>query len=113
MNITPSDIIAIIGALTGAGGLLAAWRTSRSSAKKNDVEALREIIEGQSKYIEEQAKRIEKQDSQIEKQDERIGVLEAQVKTWQRRFMRLCTKYNISPDSEITGPMKAVSNAPE
>jgi len=99
MNITPSDVVAVIGALTGAGGLLAAWRTSRSSAKKNDVDALREIIEGQSKYIEEQDKRIEKQDSRIE-------VLEGQVKTWQRRFVRLCTKYGISPDSEITGPLK-------
>ena len=106
MNITPSDIVAIVGALTGAGGLLAAWRTSRSSAKKNDVDALREIIEGQSKYIKEQ-------DGRIEEQDGRIGILEAQVKTWQRRFMRLCTKYNISPDSEITGPMKAADNAPE
>jgi len=99
MNVTPSDIVALVGALTGVGGLLAAWRTSRSSAKKNDVDALRGIIDEQGEYIAAQGKRIE--------------VLEGQVKTWQRRFMRLCAKYSISPDSEITGPLKAVDNASE
>ena len=38
-------IAAIVGFITGIGGLIVAWRTSRASAKKDEVDALCAIIE--------------------------------------------------------------------
>jgi type VI protein secretion system component VasK len=77
-------IIAVAGLVTGVGGLIVSWRTARASARKDEVQALREIIEALR---------------------ERIKELEAQVSAWQRRFTRLCIKYHLNPDEEITGPL--------
>ena len=76
--------VAAAGFLTGVGSLIVSWRTARASARKDEVQALREIIEALR---------------------ERIKELESQVETWQRRFTRMCVKYHLNPDEEITGPL--------
>lgn len=84
MDNAVAAIVAIAGFLTGVGGLIVSWRTARASARKDEVQALREIIEALR---------------------ERIKELESQVETWQRRFTRMCIKYHLNPDEEITGPL--------
>lgn len=84
MDNTVAAIVAIAGFITGVGGLYVSWRTARASAKKDEVQALVEIIEALRGRIKE---------------------LETQVSAWQRRFTRLCIKYHLNPDEEITGPL--------
>lgn len=53
-------VFAIVGALTGITAAVSSFRTSRSSARKTDIESLQIIIETQAATIEQQNKAIEK-----------------------------------------------------
>lgn len=82
-------VVALVGALTGVGGLFASWRTARASARKNDVEALRGIIDELQEYREDQARQI--------------GRLEMEMRAWKRRFKRVCEQFGVDPDEAISG----------
>ena len=84
MTIEAGTILGLLGALVSVGSLYVAWKTSRASAKKDDVDALRGII------------------AELEKQVQRLRV---EVDAWQRRFVRVCQRAGLDPDGQITGPL--------
>ena len=84
MTIEAGTILGLLGALVSVGSLYVAWKTSRASAKKDDVDALRGII------------------AELEKQVKRLRV---EVDAWQRRFVRVCQRAGLDPDGQITGPL--------
>jgi len=96
VNETTAIIVALAGAVTGVGGLLVSLRTSRASARKDEVDVLRGIIEELRRHDEAQGKEIAAQAQQI-------GRLESEVSTWKRRFARVCQRFGLNPDDEITG----------
>jgi len=70
------NILALAGAITGFIGLAASWMTSRSSARKNDVDSLSTII----KVLEGEIDRLKKENSELREQmEEGMGLLQAQV----------------------------------
>jgi len=75
--------------VTGLGGLVSAWRTSRASARKDEVDALRGIIDELREHVEAQAKQI--------------GWLEVEVRAWKRRFERVCARFGVRPEEQVTG----------
>jgi len=94
MDNTVALVVAIVGAVTGLGGLATSWRTSRASAKRDDVEALRGIIDELREHVEAQAKQI--------------GRLEVEVRAWRRRFERVCQQFGVRPEEQITGGLGAL-----
>ena len=77
-------VVGLLGALVSLGSLGIAWHTSRASAKKDEVDALRGII------------------AELREQ---VDDLQKEVDTWQRRFVRVCRRANLDPDEQITGPL--------
>jgi len=77
-------VIGIAGVAISVGSLYIAYHTSRASAKKDEVDALRGII------------------AELRTQVDR---LEVEVKAWQRRFVRACIKGGLEPEEYITGPL--------
>jgi hypothetical protein len=77
-------VIALLGVLISVGSLAIAFYTSRASAKKDEVDALRGII------------------AELRVQ---VNKLESEVRTWQRRFVRVCNRAGLDPDDNITGPL--------
>jgi len=96
MDNTVALIVAIVGVVTGLGGLVTAWRTARASARKDEVDVLRSIIEELRKHDEAQGKELVVQAGQIAR-------LEVEVRAWKRRFERVCRQFGVSPDAQITG----------
>jgi len=82
-------VVALLSALVSVGSLYVAYRTSRASAKKDEVDALRGII------------------TELEKQVKRLRV---EVDAWQRRFVRVCRRAGLDPDEQITGPLAALED---
>jgi len=78
------DIGDVVALLVSVGSLYVAWKSSRASAKKDEVDALRGIID----ELESQVKR-----------------LQVKVEAWQRRFVRVCRRAGLDPDEQITGPL--------
>lgn len=74
----------LLGVLVAIGSLYVAWHTSRASARKDEVDALRGII------------------AELRVQ---VDALEAEVKAWQRRFVRVCRRAGLEPEEQITGPL--------
>jgi len=93
---TVAVIVALAGVVTGVGGLFASWRTSRASARKDEVDALRGIIEELRRHDDAQSKEMTKQARQL-------GRLAAEVRTWKRRFERVCERFGVNPNQMITG----------
>ena len=81
MSVDIGDVVAL---LVSVGSLYVAWKSSRASAKKDEVDALRGIID----ELESQVKR-----------------LQVKVEAWQRRFVRVCRRAGLDPDEQITGPL--------
>ena len=98
MDASVAVIVALAGVVTGVGGLFASWRTSRASARKDEVDALRGIIEELRRHDDAQAKEMNKQARQL-------GRLAAEVRNWKRRFERVCERFGVDPDLMITGKM--------
>ena len=80
--------------VTGLGGLVSAWRTSRASARRDEVDALRGIIDELREHVEAQAKQIAR--------------LEVEVRAWKRRFERVCVRFGLDPQEQITGALGAL-----
>ena len=89
MTIEAGAVVTLLTALVSVGSLYIAWRTSRASAKKDEVDALRGII------------------TELEKQVKRLRV---EVDAWQRRFVRVCQRAGLDPDEQITGPLAALED---
>ena len=89
MNVDVGTIVGLLGTLIGLGSLYATWITSRASAKKDDVEALRGII-AELRH--------------------RMKEAEQEIQTWQRRFARVCDKMEVDPDDFITGPLAGLGS---
>ena len=84
MTIGTEAIVALLSAVVSVGSLYVAWHTSRASAKKNEVDALRGII------------------AELRTQ---VDKLQREVDAWQRRFIRVCKRAGLDPDEQITGPL--------
>lgn len=78
------SIVGLLGILVSLGSLYIAWHTSRASAKKDEVDALRGIITELRAQVDE---------------------LQKEVDAWQRRFIRVCRRAGLDPDEQITGPL--------
>ena len=52
MNIDAGTALAIVGAIIGALGAVNSWRTARTSAKKDEVDALRDELRSRLAEIE-------------------------------------------------------------
>lgn len=77
-------VTGLLGVIVAIGSLYVAWHTSRASARKDEVDALRGII------------------AELRLQ---VDGLEAEVARWQRRFVRVCRRAGLDPDEQITGPL--------
>jgi len=84
VTIGTEAIVALLSAVVSVGSLYVAWHTSRASAKKNEVDALRGII------------------AELRTQ---VDKLQREVDAWQRRFIRVCKRAGLDPDEQITGPL--------
>ena len=85
MDLDAGTLLAIAGAIVGAIGALNSWRTARTSAKKDEVDVLRGIIETQSEHIAAQDERIDRLEaeraelrSELEATRSRLTEVEAQ-----------------------------------
>ena len=78
MNIDAGTTLAIIGAIVGAIGAINSFRTARTSAKKDEVDALSKIIEKQSEHIANQDGRIVCLESERDELRSRLAEVEAQ-----------------------------------
>ena len=103
MNIDAGTALAIIGALIGAIGAVNSWRTARTSARKDEVDALRGIIETQSEHIASQDQRIDRLEAERDDYAHRLSEIEAQYKdlcAWVRQL-----GYDPIERKKITGPL--------
>ena len=80
----PAWVIPLLSVCVSVGSLCVAWQTSRSSAKRDEVDALRGIIAELRIQVDE---------------------LEVEVNAWKRRFIRVCRRAGLEPDEQITGPL--------
>jgi len=103
VNIDAGTALAIIGALIGAIGAVNSWRTARTSARKDEVDALRGIIETQSEHIAAQDGRIERLEAERDEYRARLTEIEARYKDlceWVRQL-----GYDPIARKKITGPL--------
>jgi len=84
-------VAAIIGVITGLGGLLVSWQTARSTSRKAEVEALSMALDS----LREDYTRLDKM----------VNKLQIEVAAWKRRFRRVCELAGIDPDNQITRPL--------
>jgi len=84
-------VAAIIGVITGLGGLLVSWQTARSTSRKVEVEALSMALDS----LREDYARLDKM----------VNKLQIEAAAWKRRFRRVCQLFGVDPDEQITRPM--------
>ena len=80
MDLDAGTVLAIAGAIVGTIGAIASWRTARTSAKKDEVDALRGIIDTQSVHVTGQDERIERLEAERDELRLRLTEIEAQYK---------------------------------
>ena len=80
MDPNAGTALAIIGAVIAAISAFTSWRTARTSARKDEVDALRGIIETQSGHVTGQDERIERLEAERDEYRARLTEIEAQYK---------------------------------
>lgn len=92
------DIVAWVGVITGLGGLIIAWRTSRASARKDEVEALRGIIR-------ELRAEVERWKAKHQDLLDRYRDLLERYRTLEQRYQQICTwvrdKLGFDPEAVV------------
>ena len=98
MNGTVATIVTLLGALCGIGGLYVSWRTSKASAKKDEVEALRGIIAELREYA--------------ECLEAKVDALEAEVMRWKKKYNALrqwvIARTGLDPEDQPTGQLTMI-----
>lgn len=85
-----TSIAAYIGAIAGLLGAVVAVVTAISSARKDEVEVLREIIAELQAWRDHALVRIDELQQGETEAKRRICRLEKEVRDWERRYLGLC-----------------------
>lgn len=109
MDQTTAAVIALVSALTGLGSLFLSLYRAKHTVYKESVEtqslARKTDVEALSLALSSLREDYERLDGIVDEQQTTINGLDAEVRTWKRRFERVCAQAGLKPDAFITRPL--------